>query len=81
VVGDNRNNSHDSRSWRGGLGAGLPFDDIRGTALAVSMGAVPGRFGAPVQGPPLLPPEAAALKPGLERCLRDRPPPEQTTPP
>jgi signal peptidase I len=81
VMGDNRNNSHDSRSWRGGLGAGVPFDNVHGTALKVWLGAVGGRFGAPIDGPPVLPPEASALQPALDGCLRDRPPPALTTPP
>ena len=35
MLGDNRNNSHDSRSWRGGLGAGVPFKNIKGRATFV----------------------------------------------
>ena len=35
VMGDNRNNSHDSRMWFGGQGGGVPFENIRGRALFV----------------------------------------------
>ena len=35
VMGDNRNNSHDSRSWWEGKGGGVPFDFIKGRALVV----------------------------------------------
>ena len=37
VMGDNRNNSHDSRSWRGGKGGGVPFEYIKGRALFIWM--------------------------------------------
>ena len=88
VMGDNRNNSHDSRSWRGGLGAGVPFENIKGRAMFVWMSFGPGggiaqdRLFVNVMGRPKLPPVAEeALKPALERCLRERPPVAQTTPP
>jgi signal peptidase I len=32
VLGDNRNNSSDSRAWDGGRGAGLPLEEIEGAA-------------------------------------------------
>jgi signal peptidase I len=41
VMGDNRNNSHDSRSWRGGLGGGVPFENIKGRAMFVWMSFAP----------------------------------------
>lgn len=88
VMGDNRNNSHDSRSWRGGLGAGVPFENIKGRAMFVWMSFGPGggveqdRLFVNVLGRPKLPTaQEATLGPALERCLRGRPPLSQTTPP
>jgi signal peptidase I len=78
VMGDNRNNSHDSRMWFGGQGGGVPFDNIRGRALFVWLsvsdsGVDWSREGAPVMGLPRLPPAASALEPQLDICLRSRP--------
>jgi signal peptidase I len=77
VMGDNRNNSHDSRSWRGGLGAGVPFDDVEGTARTVWMsfaptgGMVSERRFIEVKGPPTLPAAlTGALGAAMEKCLR-----------
>jgi signal peptidase I len=88
VMGDNRNNSHDSRSWRGGLGAGVPFENIKGRAMFVWMSFGPGggiaqdRLFVNVLGRPKLPAgQEAALGPALDRCLRERPSVAQTTPP
>jgi signal peptidase I len=78
VMGDNRNNSHDSRMWYGGRGGGVPFANIRGRALFVWLsvsdsGVDYSREGAPVMGLPRLPPAAAALLPELDACLKARP--------
>jgi signal peptidase I len=88
VMGDNRNNSHDSRSWRGNLGAGVPFQNIKGKAMFVWMSFGPGggiaqdRLFVNVMGRPKLPPaQEASMRPALEKCLRERPPIAQTTPP
>ena len=88
VMGDNRNNSHDSRSWRGGLGAGVPFENIKGRAMFVWMSFGPGggimqdRIFVSVLGRPTLPAsQAAALGPATDKCMRERPPLSQTTPP
>jgi signal peptidase I len=88
VMGDNRNNSHDSRSWRGGLGAGVPFENIKGRAMFVWMSFGPGggieqdRLFVNVLGRPKLP---AAQEPTLgkavDKCLRERPSIAQSTPP
>lgn len=78
VMGDNRNNSHDSRRWRGGKGGGVPFDNIQGRAMRVWWPL--SRVLVPVMGHPELPkgmPEA--LTAGIERCLSQRP--SETTPP
>ena len=88
VMGDNRNNSHDSRSWRGGLGAGVPFENIKGRAMFVWMSFGPGggieqdRLFVNVLGRPSLPAaQRAALGPATEKCMRERPSVAQTTPP
>jgi signal peptidase I len=78
VMGDNRNNSHDSRMWFGGQGGGVPFENIRGRALFVWLsvsdnGIDWSREGAPVMGRPRLPPSANGLEPQFEQCLRRRP--------
>jgi signal peptidase I len=78
VMGDNRNNSHDSRMWFGGQGGGVPFENIRGRALFVWLsvsdnGMDWSREFAPVMGRPRVPPTAHALEPQLDQCLRSRP--------
>jgi signal peptidase I len=78
VMGDNRNNSHDSRMWFGGQGGGVPFENIRGRALFVWLsvsdsGLDWSREGAPVMGRPRLPPSAMGLEPQFEQCLKERP--------
>ncbi len=87
VMGDNRNNSHDSRSWRGGLGAGVPFENIKGRAMFVWMSFGPGgsiaqdRLFVNVLGRPKLPAGHDALQPAVDKCMRERPPVAETTPP
>jgi signal peptidase I len=88
VLGDNRNNSSDSRAWNGGRGGGVPFANIKGRALFVwmSFGADGGitwdRLLVNVMGRPRLPKEApAALTAAIDRCLATRPPIAETTPP
>jgi len=78
VMGDNRNNSHDSRMWFGGQGGGVPFENIRGRALFVWLsvsdnGLDWSREGAAVMGQPRLPPTARGLEPALQDCLGKRP--------
>lgn len=86
VMGDNRNNSHDSRTWKGGLGAGVPFENIKGRAMFVwwswQDGVAWDRIFVPVLGEPTLPPGASPeLRTALEECIRNRPPVAETTPP
>ena len=87
VMGDNRNNSHDSRMWFGGQGGGVPFENIRGRALFVWLsvsdnGVDWSRLFAPVMGRPRLPPAMRpTLEADLDKCLAKRPPIEKTTPP
>lgn len=90
VLGDNRNNSSDSRAWRQGRGAGVPFENIKGRALFVwlsfnnrgedFLGVTWDRLFVDVMGKPRLPREAdPALTEGIARCLRERP--AETLPP
>lgn len=86
VMGDNRNNSHDSRAWWGGQGGGVPFDNIRGRALFVWLSVGDAgmdwtRLGAPVMGRPRLPVAMRHLEGNLSKCLRERPAIAKTTPP
>lgn len=90
VLGDNRNNSSDSRAWRQGRGAGVPFENIKGRALFVwlsfnnrgedLLGVTWDRLFVDVMGKPRLPREAEeSLVQGIDRCLAERP--ADTTPP
>src|SRR5262249_45455916 len=88
VMGDNRNNSHDSRGWYEGKGGGVPFDFIKGRALIVWMSYAPeggiawDRIGISVMGKPKMPPKLyEQLQPATDKCFRDRPPLTETTPP
>ncbi len=78
VLGDNRNNSHDSRMWFGGEGGGVPNANIRGRAGVVWLGA-PGRPGLDVGGLPVAP--SSELAEPLAKCLAARPSIENATPP
>jgi signal peptidase I len=85
VMGDNRNNSHDSRMWFGGQGGGVPYDDVIARALFCWLstnneGIDWSRYGAALNEP-LLPLTARALDDGFAKCLSQRPPPAQTVPP
>lgn len=86
VMGDNRNNSHDSRAWFSGQGGGVPFDNVKGRALFVWLsvsdsGMDWSRLGAPVMGRPRLPAAMKHLEPGIDKCIRERPALAKTTPP
>lgn len=88
VLGDNRNNSSDSRAWNNGRGGGAPFANIKGRAMfvwmsfAASGGITWDRLLTNVMGRPRLPKEAdPALVAGIEKCLAKRPPIGETTPP
>lgn len=92
VMGDNRNNSHDSRMWWGNQGGGVPFINIKGRALFVWLSVAESmdwsRIFAPVMGRPPghgpfghVPPTMSQLEPGIEKCLRSRPPLDRTRPP
>jgi signal peptidase I len=87
VMGDNRNNSHDSRGWWEGKGGGVPFDFIKGRALIVwlsfaSQGIAFDRIGITVMGRPKIPPDqSAALQPIIDKCFAERPSLSESTPP
>ena len=80
VLGDNRNNSSDSRAWDNGRGAGAPFENIKGRAMFVWLsfaedGSVTWqRLFTGVMGQPELPPGSPpALTAGIHKCLSQRP--------
>lgn len=80
VLGDNRDNSHDSRSWRGGLGGGVPKADVIGSARLVLFAFKPAggsdsdRNFTSASGPPALPASLkGTLGPAIDKCLRERP--------
>jgi len=92
VMGDNRNNSHDSRVWWGGQGGGVPFENIKGRALFVWLSVADtmdwSRIFAPVMGRPpgkgpfgVLPATMKSVEPAIDKCLRARPPLDRTRPP
>jgi signal peptidase I len=88
VMGDNRNNSSDSRAWNGGRGGGVPDANIKGRAMFVwlSFGSDGGvtwdRLATNVLGKPRLPKGAPQeILDSIDKCLRERPPPSMTLPP
>ncbi|HEU4412885.1 MAG TPA: signal peptidase I [Polyangiaceae bacterium] len=88
VLGDNRNNSHDSRSWFGGKGGGVPFDNIKGRAMFVWLSVdqegnwALSRIGTRVLGLPAPPPNLPQnLIDTIGKCVEKRPPLTATTPP
>ncbi len=88
VLGDNRNNSSDSRAWYGGRGGGVPYENIKGRSMFVWMSFGPNggvtwdRLLVHVLGKPRLPKGAPDdLVAAIEKCVAERPSIEQTTPP
>ncbi|HEX6276783.1 MAG TPA: signal peptidase I [Polyangiaceae bacterium] len=84
VLGDNRNNSSDSRAWYGGRGGGVPDANLKGRALFVWWGdPLSDRLFVNVMGEPELPKAGATpeIIAGIKRCLASRPPVSMTTPP
>jgi signal peptidase I len=88
VLGDNRNNSSDSRAWYGGRGGGVPDANIKGRAMFVWLNFKkngwpdPDRLFTHVLGTPKLPVGAPPdILAGIDRCLKERPPADQTLPP
>jgi hypothetical protein len=86
VLGDNRNNSSDSRAWNEGHGGGLRFAEIRGKVERFLLGQHRSgsadlslflqRLGLDVRGDGI---DNADLQQGIARCLGARP--KQTQPP
>lgn len=85
MLGDNRENSHDSRRWFQGVGGGVPAWMARGEPfliwLSVSDRGVDWSRLAKNVATPALPAAMTSLQPELERCLASRPPREATIPP
>lgn len=78
VIGDNRNNSHDSRMWYGGEGGGVPIPSIKGKPRFAWMSSK-GLTWRDLTIDPVAP--SPELKAGLDACLAARPPREKTSPP
>lgn len=74
MVGDNRDNSHDSRSWGLGRGTALPQQNLVAAARMIGFSSSPIEFEhsrgfAPANGPPILPRAIApALGPAMQTC-------------
>jgi signal peptidase I len=88
VMGDNRNNSSDSRAWNGGRGGGVPDANIKGRAMFVWLSFGPDggvtwdRLATNVLGKPRLPKGAPdEILQSIDKCLRERPPPSLSLPP
>ena len=80
VLGDNRNNSADSRSWFAGRDGNVHTSALRGHALFVWARTSPdddAHFGIDLSTP-ILPTALAAVRPELAKCLASRP--SETTP-
>ena len=80
VLGDDRNDSADSRAWHDGRDGNVHARALRGRALFVwlrTSAADDARFGVDLARP-RLPSSLAKLQPALDRCLGARPP---STPP
>lgn len=86
MLGDNRNNSSDSRAWNDGKGGGLPFAEIRGRVDRyvfpvhrngeIDTGRVLSRLSPQLFMDGV---DISALRDGIAKCLRERP--KDTLPP
>ena len=78
VLGDNRNNSHDSRMFRSGLDGNVQTSALRGRAIFVwlrTSSSDDARFGIDlgIEASPALPSSLATTRPALDTCLATRP--------
>jgi signal peptidase I len=72
VMGDNRNDSLDSRRWHHGAGGGVPDANLRGRASRIWLPL--SRLMLPIMGAPRLPEGMPReLSEGIDRCLAQRP--------
>ena len=88
VLGDNRNNSSDSRAWNEGHGGGLGFEEIRGKVERFLLGAHRDGdadfslflkpVGVDIRAEGI---DDAELKAGVARCLKQRPTDTRPPPP
>jgi signal peptidase I len=88
VMGDNRNNSSDSRAWNRGQGGGVPDGNIKGRAMFVWLNFKKNgwpdldRLFTHVLGPPKLPQGAPPdIVAGITKCLKERPAADRLLPP
>ncbi len=87
MLGDNRENSYDSRLWFEGRGGGVPLANIKGRASIIWMSFAPNgiawsRVGMSLLDPPPCPEQfSQPTCQALARCLTHRPPASATHPP
>lgn len=83
VVGDNRRNSHDSRTYNAGAGGGIAESTVRANPFRVWRSGAPSATGLAwrTTTTPWLPPAWIDLRAGLDRCLAAAPPRAATIPP
>jgi signal peptidase I len=72
VLGDNRNNAHDSRRWFAGVGGTVKPDLVIGRASLIWLAADPNRLATSVAEMPKLSSFDAATVAGIDACLRGR---------
>ena len=80
-MGDNRNNSYDSRSWNGGEGGGVRREALMGRSTLRYWNTLATDRVLTFIDEPRLPIEDAAGRAELTRCIENRPPASETTPP